>query len=97
MIARQLSTPVFPEQIHASGERPSIAHFRTALFHCFLIASTTYIFLHNIWLGLEIEEAQESYEGRTLALEKQIQGLLDEKKENIQKKRHWYSIRNFWR
>ncbi|CCE80052.1 Piso0_003149 [Millerozyma farinosa CBS 7064] len=76
--------------------KPKLGEFKTAFFHCFLIASTTYMVLHAIWTGLEYEEKEKSYLSEAGLLENRLQELVDEKK-NKYKKTRWFSSWGLWR
>lgn len=77
-------------------EKPKLGEFKTAFFHCFLMASTTYMVLHAIWSGLEYEEKEKFYLSEAGLLENRLQELVDEKKNKYEKTR-WFSSWGLWR
>ncbi|KAK7679823.1 hypothetical protein QCA50_017149 [Cerrena zonata] len=61
-----------------------------------LIASSAYIFLHTMWFALEYEEEKKRLEAKSEALEKEIHGLVEEKKMELESKnRSW--IPRLWK
>lgn len=98
--SRALSTkPIrFPETMPETTVpiKPRIGQFRTAFFHSFLIASTTYMILHAIWYRMELENAQVAMEAKSALLEQRIQELVDEKKLRFDGQKRWYHKLKFW-
>lgn len=95
--ARYYSFVNFPQGNYVDAPKPTLGQFKTALFHCFLIASTTYITLHTIWMNLHSSETEENLIEKTKSLEGKIQLLVDEKKNEIESKKKWTSILKFWK
>lgn len=96
-IQKQYSTVKFPQPTQDLSTKPKLSQFKNPLFHTFLLASTTYIILHTIWLNLEFNEKKRTLEYQSKDLEEEIQNLVDDKKANIQNnnKRSWYP--RFWK
>ncbi|CAH2353818.1 hypothetical protein CLIB1423_12S03598 [[Candida] railenensis] len=96
---RKYSSVKFPEAAMKSSSdtpvahKPSIRQFSSALYHFFLIASTTYIGLHTTWVLLEYTQKENELLQRTVDLENKIQELVDSKKAEIPRRR-WFQ---FWK
>lgn len=85
----------FPQSVEElQPQKPKVGQFKTPLFHTFLIASSTYMFLHMVGLALEHEEEQKLYIQAEKELETEIQTLVDQKKLQLQLRR-WYHF--FWK
>ncbi|KAK6455030.1 uncharacterized protein RJT20DRAFT_54241 [Scheffersomyces xylosifermentans] len=95
---RSYSTVKFPEagfQPKQIQQKPQIRQFANPLLHAFLIASTTYIVLHSIWIRLEREEKEQVLTQRSKELEETIQTLLNQKKQELETSsdgRKWYKL-----
>lgn len=76
--------------------KPKLSQFKNPLYHTFLVASSAYIFLHTMWFALEYEEEKKRLEAKSEALEKEIHGLVEEKKMELESKnRSW--IPRLWK
>lgn len=97
-LTRKYSNVKFPQGNDIEPGKPTIGQFKTPLFHCFLIASTTYITLQAVWISLTREEKEEEFISETKALEEKVQHLVEEKKNELDYKRNkWYNIFKIWK
>jgi hypothetical protein len=83
----------FPEHIGEVATKPKISEFKTPLLNTFLIASSTCLVFHSLWLSLEYVEREKELSARAKVLENEIQSIVDVKKEGIVTKK-WYWL---WR
>lgn len=96
-ILRDYSYVNFPLGNSAEPPKPTLSQFKNPLFHCFLIASTTYIVLHTIWINLSSSEKEAKFIEKTGVLEDRIQQLVDDRKNAYESKRTWYNVFKFWK
>lgn len=74
--------------------KPHIGQFRSAIFHTFLIASSTCLALHAVWFGLVLAERKKILEETDAQLTQRIQDLVDAKANELRLlKKRWYQ---FW-
>lgn len=90
---RRLSTKRFPEHTDVAT-KPKLSQFKYPLYHSFLIASCTYIFLNTVWYKLEHDTVEALLLEQSAELELTIQGLVNEKKQELtQSKKLWWKWR----
>lgn len=94
---RRMFSVKFPQSYedlnHPVQSNPSLGQFKNPLFHCFLIASSTYMMFHIVSLKLEHDKEQQRYTYQEKELESSIQTIIDQKKRLLD--RRWYHI--FWK
>ena len=96
-ILRSYSYVKFPQGDSIESQKPTLSQFKNPLFHCFLIASTTYIVLHIVWTSLSSSEKEAKLIEKTRVLEDRIQELVDEKKDKFESTRRWSNMFKFWK
>lgn len=96
-ILRSYSYVNFPQGDSIESRKPTLSQFKNPLFHCFLIASTTYIVLHIVYTSISCSEKEELFIERTKVLEDRIQQLVDEKKNKLESTRKWSNMFKFWK
>ncbi|CAK9441173.1 uncharacterized protein LODBEIA_P50420 [Lodderomyces beijingensis] len=75
--------------------KPKISQFGHAIFNTLTISLTTYLLLNTIWTNLEYYEVENDLKLQSQEIESQIQAIVDEKNNEIQKQRKgWFS---FWK
>ncbi|ODV78159.1 uncharacterized protein CANTADRAFT_7611 [Suhomyces tanzawaensis NRRL Y-17324] len=88
-LARTLAKITFPEA--QAQPKPKLSEFKNPLLHTFLVASSTCLVLHAVWLRLEYEVEEKKLAEKTKQLEDSIQDLLDEKRVEIERSnKRWY-------
>ncbi|CAK7901229.1 hypothetical protein CAAN1_06S03070 [[Candida] anglica] len=88
-IPRRHYSVKFPQ---TSAPAPTVGQFRNPLLHCFLLASSTYIVLHTVWLSLEYEHREKELKKSTELLESRIQTYVDARSTADKSKKWW----KFW-
>lgn len=96
-ILRSYSYVNFPQGNSIEPRKPTLSQFKNPLFHCFLIASTTYIVLHIVWTSLSSSEKEAKFIEKTKVLEDRIQQLVDERKNEFESTRKWSNMFKFWK
>lgn len=96
-ILRSYSYVNFPQGDSIESPKPTLSQFKNPLFHCFLIASTTYIVLHIVWTSLSSSEKEAKFIEKTKVLEDRIQQLVDERKNEFESTRKWSNMLKFWK
>ncbi|CUM54124.1 uncharacterized protein AC631_04744 [Debaryomyces fabryi] len=96
-ILRGYSYVNFPLGDSTEPLKPTLSQFKNPLFHCFLIASTTYIVLHIVWINLSSSEKEAKFIEKTKVLEDRIQQLVDDRKNEYESKRKWSNVFKFWK
>lgn len=89
--ARRFYSVRFPEHVGTISTKPKISEFKNPLLHTFLIASSTCLVLHSLWLSLEKVEREKELAGRAKEMEAEIQKIVDENKPKVAKK--WWMWR----
>ena len=96
-ILRSYSYVNFPQGDSIESPKPTLSQFKNPLFHCFLVASTTYIVLHTVWTNLNSSEKEERFIDKTKAFEDRIQQLVDKKRNELESKKSWSHVFKFWK